>query len=660
MEIELPDGTVLEAPDDADPSVVAKAYLAKQKPTARRYNPFANDESALPPLLSEKVITEPDTRPKRPSYLQRLNQALHASVESNPLTNLYGAAEAGTTLITGAAAPVIASAKGIATGKEPTDEDVSRWIYQPKTDTGKALVGLGGTAIEPAANFAHETGADVALLPLTAEIQALSGVRRPLPKDNPASVPTTEALRTAKQALYDQAEQSGVVIKPESTARSAAIFRQAAEKENLGKLTPKLSEAASILDERVAANRPLSLRDADKVRQLVNDALKSTDAGDRRLAKLIKERYDSYLDNLAPEDTLSGDAVHAVDVLKAARDTNRRFENSRMLDATVRKAERAGDAKYTQAGDEHALRTEFKKLADNERKMRALTPEQRVAVESVARGGATAGRRLATNTARNLGKFDPTSGGMASMVSLGTGSLTAGLTGNPLGLALPVAGFASKRLATALTRGNVERARGALVGRGLPVPRAFKAAAESLSGEVMPREPLALPAPAMVAGSRTAPGTAYARQSSGMTPDVERAGALHPGTAREARPQRPLSLPLLPTREAQPMVVDPSGRVAPSPAVLNQYMNDMGLLGTGGVRQPAANPEPRGLLSVPDEIAEAPKLKKGRKMSEVEELEREAQREGIFESDNPTPSQRAKEAEWLKRYKAAKAREKEQ
>lgn len=34
MEIELPDGTVLEAPDDADPSVVAKQYLAKTKAKA--------------------------------------------------------------------------------------------------------------------------------------------------------------------------------------------------------------------------------------------------------------------------------------------------------------------------------------------------------------------------------------------------------------------------------------------------------------------------------------------------------------------------------------------------------------------------------------------------------------------------------------------------
>jgi hypothetical protein len=37
MEIELPDGTILDAPDNADPSAVAKAYLAKQK---RRRSPL--------------------------------------------------------------------------------------------------------------------------------------------------------------------------------------------------------------------------------------------------------------------------------------------------------------------------------------------------------------------------------------------------------------------------------------------------------------------------------------------------------------------------------------------------------------------------------------------------------------------------------------------
>jgi hypothetical protein len=41
LEIELPDGTILDAPDDANPSVVAKAYLSKnaQKPVQDKYSP---------------------------------------------------------------------------------------------------------------------------------------------------------------------------------------------------------------------------------------------------------------------------------------------------------------------------------------------------------------------------------------------------------------------------------------------------------------------------------------------------------------------------------------------------------------------------------------------------------------------------------------------
>lgn len=46
MEIELPDGTVLDAPDDADPSAVAKAYLFKQG-TERSQAASANTDPSL-------------------------------------------------------------------------------------------------------------------------------------------------------------------------------------------------------------------------------------------------------------------------------------------------------------------------------------------------------------------------------------------------------------------------------------------------------------------------------------------------------------------------------------------------------------------------------------------------------------------------------------
>lgn len=580
---------------------------------------------------------------------------------------LYGTGETALALGSGMLSPLAA----FADPKNP-EAAAQRAIYEPRSAPGKALTGLVGAAAKPAVDVAQKTGADVALMPLAAEAQAMRAgaqhfrdARALKAMAKEPKVPTTADLGAAKSALYKQAEQSGVVIKPEATARSAQIFRQVAEKENLGKLPPKLSEAVGVLDDRVAAGKPLTLSDADKVRQLINDALKSTDAGDRRLASIIKTQYDNYLDALGPQDTLAGDATQAIAVLKAARDVNRRFENSRMLDATIKKAERSGDAKFTQAGEEHALRTEFKNLAGNEKKMRVLTPEQRAAVEAVSRGGATRGRRMVANTARNLGKFDPTSGGMASLVSLGTGSLATGMTGNPLGLTLPAAGYLSKRLATRLTRGNVDRAREALVGRGMPPSaeqlgealRRSSMVREPIAGEVMSRAPLALPAPSMVASMRSAPGTAFSREQMGLTPDVERAGALHPGVARE--PIAPLSrTPALPFRQApaavtdqRPMVVDAQGRVSATREQLRDYLRETGQERTRNVRQPRAEPTQPARIVEPEQTSGAPQV-----MS-VQQLEAEARRMGLFESENPTPEQRLAESLWMQRWKEAKARE---
>lgn len=583
---------------------------------------------------------------------------------------LYGAAETGLALGSGMLSPLAAFA-------DPDNPEAAARaaVYEPRSAPGKALTGLVGAAAKPATDLAAKTGADIALMPLAAESQAMrAGAQhfrdaralKAAAKPPIAKVPTTAELGSAKSALYEQAEKSGVVIKPEATARSARIFRQVAEKENLGKLPPKLSEAVGVLDDRVAAGKPLTLSDADKVRQLINDALKSPDAGDRRLASIIKTQYDGYLDTIGPQDTMAGDATQAVAILKAARDTNRRFENSRMLDATVKKAERSGDAKFTQAGEEHALRTEFKSIAGNERKMRPLAPAQREAIESVARGGATPGRRMLTNTARNLGKFDPTTGGMASLVSLGTGSLAAGMTGNPLGLALPAAGFASRRLATGLTRGNVAKAREALVGRGAP-PNAEQLGAalrkasmvrEPIVGDLMARAPLALPAPAIIASTRSAPGTAFAREQMGLTPDVERAGALHPGVARESilPPKGPAALPNRAAPGAltdqRPMVVDAQGRISATREQLRDYLRETGQDRMRNVRQPRAEPEQPARVAEQGQPAGSP-----HEMS-VRQLETEARRMGLFESENPTPEQKMAEAIWMQRWKEAKSREK--
>jgi hypothetical protein len=148
-----------------------------------------------------------------------------------------------------------------------------------------------------------------------------SAVTKPVttPFKDTRAVPTTQELKNASEKMYDASEKAGVVIKPESTTRVISMIQKVADEENLGKLPPKISEAAAVLSDRIQKNQPLSLRDADKVRQLINDAKKSTDAADQRLAKIIQTKYDAYLDNLKPVDTLAGDSAQGVAMLKEAR-----------------------------------------------------------------------------------------------------------------------------------------------------------------------------------------------------------------------------------------------------------------------------------------------------------------------------------------------------
>lgn len=312
-------------------------------------------------------------------------------------------------------------------------------------------------------------------------------------------VPTTEALRAAANATYKSADDAGVVIRPESTQRVVAMMQQVADDNNLGKLPPKIKEASDVLAARVSSGKPLTLADADKVRQLINDAKKSTDAADQRLAKIIQGQYDEYLTGLKPEDTLAGNSQQGVAILERARGLYQRQKNSELLDSMERKAAITGEANYSQAGVEHALRKQFESLAKNDKKMKMmkLTDEQRAAIEKVAAPG------FMGNALRNVGKFDPLKGGvpaaMAGVVGSGTGALAGGTPGAFLGPVL-LGGLAhgANRGAQAITRSNVAAAREALVGRGLSSvgqlasqPAPVSAAATSLAAAA-PRSVVAI------------------------------------------------------------------------------------------------------------------------------------------------------------------------
>lgn len=376
----------------------------------------------------------------------------------------------------------------------PQDDAVSRYLYAGARGVPGAFTGgagapslarqaVAGAASGLAMQGAADAGADAGMQGLAA-IAAGAGAgvaRAPRRAAKPAqapksAIPSAEELADASAQLYSRAEQAGVVIHPKSTARAAAMIRQVAERENLGRLPPKISEAVSILEERVAQNQPLTLTEADKVRQIIGDAFASSDATDRRLAAIIRDRYDNdYLGKLGPQDTLAGNGEQAVKILREARALYRRKSNAELINRAIAEAQRKAEGRHTQSGMEHALRLEFEKIARNQKLMRTFTPEQRAAIEQVVKGDRV------TNALRNLGKFDPAKGGMGAtlggVLGGGTGAALGGIVGGISGsaggaaigpLVLGTGANLAARGATRRTMANVERAREALVGTGLP------------------------------------------------------------------------------------------------------------------------------------------------------------------------------------------------
>lgn len=442
------------------------------------------------------------------NYLQDLRQAGQAL--SQPSNDIPGAgtAEMLGTMATGLVSPIPAALESAALGT-PYRQAREKYVYQPQTQSGRAMVGgvgaltkpvgdvfaaggkLVGRTLDPIPGVSSESAQEAGAAAMDAFGLAASArglaPRQPAPAPRkPAEVPSTKELEAAKNAAYARAQAAGVVVTPQSFAKfTNDTIADLAGKHLNAKLHPGTAAAVEELVATTKRGGPLTLEEIDQLRRIVRDAPQTKD--DRRMAKSVVDRLDNYLNGLQGKDLSAGDAPEAMAALKQARELNRRKENSALLDELMRKAGIQATAKFTQAGEEHALRSEFKRIALNAKTMQKFTPAEREAIEKVAKGGSL------ENAMRDLGKFDPLQGGMASAVSAitggslgGIGFLAAGPEAATLGLAIPAMGIAGRRIATNLTRRNVGQAREALVGRGLPTGLLGNAPASAPQSTVAP------------------------------------------------------------------------------------------------------------------------------------------------------------------------------
>lgn len=455
-----------------------------------------------PKWAAAPIVEQQSKTPQPKTGLEHAADAARVFAR-HPFTAATGMAENALSSVTGGAG----SLADAVTFADPGAHD---WAYQPRTEAGREIARLGAeegskagekydkyAGTGPLATTIKERGQEA--LGAVGTITALTGLRgaagagrvpvnaRPRPPSLlrsdvpgeagagavpetaaaaerpaglakvPEAVPTREALSKAATAAYKQADQSGVVVKPESFG--ALKERIVSEVQGIDPTLHPDSTAA--LKRIVESDGPQTLQQLETLRRIASDAEDSLKPADKRLAGKMVDQIDDYIDSLTESDVVAGDPAKGK-ALKEARNLYSRSKKAEELDKLVERAELSAP-NFSGSGMENALRTEFRALAKNERRMRRFTPEERDAIKRVAKGGPV------ENALRMLGKFAPT-GVVSAILSGGAGAAA----GGPIGaLALPAAGTAARFAATRMTMRNVARAN-ELMRRG-PKPKAATA-----------------------------------------------------------------------------------------------------------------------------------------------------------------------------------------
>jgi hypothetical protein len=441
-------------------------------PVSAQQRPF--DPMNDPPRLPGEEGYDATQSPKPSSlrgvrkYLAGINEATGRFNNAEPTAGL-GTLEAIAALGTGAvAAPILGTADAIITGTDP-DKAFSRYTYQPRTESGQAQLGMLGALARPIT----ESGTDVALAPLfAAESRALASIpakippnaRRPSVGRSPVSaqpvaldgpegagqsipapvaqaeraaglakvpsevIPTRAELADAARAAYKRADEAGVVVSENSLK---------------GLKTRVVSSAA--LKKILQSKGELTLTEVETLRKVAKDAQGSIKPADKRLASMIVDELDDYIDNLSGADVVAGDATK-VKALKEARGLYSRAKKSEVIEDLMQRAQDSA-SQFSGSGLENSIRTQFRALAKNKKQMRMFTAEEQAAIRRVAQGGPV------ENAMRFIGKFAPT-GVVSGVLTGGAGAMI----GGPLGAALPLAGLGGRAAATRMTMRNVRRA----------------------------------------------------------------------------------------------------------------------------------------------------------------------------------------------------------
>ena len=270
--------------------------------------------------------------------------------------------------------------------------------------------------------------------------------------------PTVQELKGQAGQQYKFAEEAGAVFKRNAYNKFSTGLESTLRKEGLDKtLHPRVFAAL----ERIKDTKGnVSLENMEILRRISQAAGSSMDASERRLASMLVDDLDNFVETAGPT-TLTKGSSEAVSALTDARDLWKRAKKTEIIDDLKASAELRAEANYNQSGMENALRRKLVNLADNPKKLRVFSKEEQELIKSTAKGGPI------QNALRLAGKLSPT-GAIPAAIGGGAGFALGGPYGAVL---LPMLGGATRQGATQLGLRNIEQLRNRLALGYQPIPQ---------------------------------------------------------------------------------------------------------------------------------------------------------------------------------------------
>ena len=337
------------------------------------------------------------------------------------------------------------------TATSPVSRGVAQTLSQEPVRQVAAALPVGATS----QYVAEETGSPT--LGMAAGVAA--GIPFAMGAKGTLQAPTVQELKGQAGQQYKFAEDVGAVFKKNSYNQFANKLESTLAKEGLDKtLQPRVYAALERIKDTKGGN--VTLENMEILRRIGQAAGSSADASERRLASIMVDNLDDFVETAQPSQLAKGSS-EAVSALTDARELWKRAKKTEILDDLVASAELRADANFSQSGMENALRRKLVTLADNPKKLRAFTKEEQNAIKVAAKGGPI------QNALRLVGKLAPT--GIVS----GGGSVGLGyLAGGPIGaVGLPIAGGIARKGAEQLGLRNIEQLRNRLATGNVPIPQ---------------------------------------------------------------------------------------------------------------------------------------------------------------------------------------------